>query len=366
MQQKTPLVFDEYSQQHRPMQVGETLTVASVPVSAVSGNMLQALSDGLAVVSSTPSPTPEAPVISPSDENYLRYASDGGLFVGGNDVLSNGDDNLLRIDGTDKKIKLTSADVQAAAGSVRVVSADTGNVVTAGSDNGAYLSANGLAASLVSPASPNGLVVDSSGKLYVNPVPTVTPASLLSEQQGNTLTLGSDDKLYVAKPSPSAFVNPTDKILQVTGDTLASVLGATYDVTTGHLTLTGVNDQPVAQVTIQTQGSVLESVSVVTDPPGQPAGTYLAMTFRKNDGTLETVYADLSAVGDVYTAGSGIDITNRVISARLVANGGLEVTAQGLRVNGASAALVSSDSGNMITRGSDGLLYAPSDCGVIE
>lgn len=396
MSQKTPLVFDDASQQHRPLRVGETLTNNAVPVSAQAGNLLSVAADGLFVADPG---QPVGPPVSPAEGNYLRLAADGGLYVGGNDVLSNGDDNLLRIDATDKKIKLTKADVVDAASTIKIVSGDTGNMLTVGSDKGAFLasstvaaavpvstdpnniltkdpmgallvSSTTLASDLVSPTTPNALVIDSTGKLYVDPVPVITPDDLRSADADNQLVLGSDDKLYVHKVTPAGFVSQTDKILVVSNDgkVLSTAFQAVYDQITGNLTFLGKNGEQIAQVVIQSQGSVLESVSVVTDPPGMPPGTYLAMTFRKNDGSTETVYADLSAVGDVYTAGNGIDITNRVISAKVAANGGLELTSDGLQLNAATATtgLISSDSGNMIVKGSDNKLYAPLDCGELD
>ena len=134
MSQKTPLVFDDVSRQHRPLNAGETIAASAIPVAPVADNILKVTPEGLLVQSDDSTPT-----VSPLDENFLRYAADGGLFVGGNDVLSNGDDNLLRIDSVDHRIKLTAQDVKNAAGASVVVSADAGNIITKGTDKGAYL-----------------------------------------------------------------------------------------------------------------------------------------------------------------------------------------------------------------------------------
>lgn len=446
MAQFIPIIYDSTSGEHRPAGSGEQIGVTHVPIDPSGENVIRQTVNGLMV-----SPADLPPALSSQAGNYLRYGNDKGLFCDGNDVLSNADDNVLRIDATDKKIKLTANDIKtAAAGSITIVSADANNAIRRGSDNGAYLnsddidvtvvsadasnvirkgsdggaylsssdvnvdistrtdnlltrdSANALlvsestvASGVVSSAPGNLLATDYTGKLAVTPAGvaggilsadsgnllgtdatgrlTLTPSQLISSTANNAVVQGNDGKLYVPKVDAASIVDANDKVLTVntvgTTSTLSTTMNLTYNQTTGLLSIIGKNGQTVATATVQASGSVLESAVIVVNPAGQPAGTYLALTFRLADGTLNTVYANLSALADVYTAGAGIDITNYVISAKVDANGGLTTTANGLAIDNSAVApaladdLMSSDSGNMLQLGSDNLLYVPLDCG---
>ena len=422
MAQFTPIIYDSNTGEHRPAGSGEQVGVTFVPIDPSSENVIRQTVNGLMV-----SPSDLPPALSSQPGNYLRYGNDRGLFCDGNDVLSNADDNVLRIDATDRKIKLTANDIKTAAGStdVTVVSRDSNNIIREGSDGGAYLNessvptgvssdANNILtrgsdgkpylansavtvdpASLVSGVAGNLLATDYTGKLAVTSAGvaggiisadsgnllgtdttgrlTLTPSQLISSTANNALVPGNDGKLYVQKVDATSIVDANDKVLTVNtagaSSTLSTTMGLTYNATSGLLSIIGKGGQTVASATVQSSGSVLESAAIVVNPAGQPAGTYLALTFRLADGTLSTVYADLSALSNIYSAGAGIDITNYVISAKLDANGGLTTTANGLAVNAASLApsfaddLLSSDPGNMLQLGSDNLLYAPLDCG---
>ena len=111
---------------------------ASDIVSRSPDNMLSVGADGGLFISGTISPE-----ISTDDYNYARIGRDGGLFISGNDILSNGDINLLTIDPTDHKIILTRAGLLKA---MPLVSTDKGNVISSGSDGGAYLAIDDLIA----------------------------------------------------------------------------------------------------------------------------------------------------------------------------------------------------------------------------
>lgn len=56
------------------------------------------------------------PLISRQKGNVLRPGLDGGVYASGSDILSNGDDNLLRVDAADSRIKLTAETVRRVVG----------------------------------------------------------------------------------------------------------------------------------------------------------------------------------------------------------------------------------------------------------
>ena len=390
----SPIVYDSTAKAHIILATGQPIDPSHIMVSSENGNLLKNVSDGLSVsldgvVSSAPDNllkvidgklvvTLEGDtggIISADNGNYLRYGLDKGAFLDGNDVLSNGGENLLYIDSTDGKVMLTRKSLKDAGfvdgEGIHVVSSDTGNLIVSGSDGGAFLNEARVPTGVSSDAN-NVLVRGSDGKPYLSSSAiTINPSDIVSTSGNNALTTGTDGKLYVRTVNASGLVDGNDKVLVISNDgsTVSTVLNMSYNQTTGLLSLLGKNGQTVATATVQASGSVLESAAIVTNPSGQPAGTYLALTFRLADGTLSTVYADLSALANVYSAGAGIDITNYVISAKLDANGGLKSTANGLAIDGNAAApaiapdMLSSDSGNLISLGSDNLLYVPMDCG---
>lgn len=467
----SPIVYDSTAKAHIILASGQPIDPSHIMVSSEEGNLLKSTAAGLSVkIDSVISSDPDnllrvvdgklivtfsadsGGVISGDSGNYIRYGLDHGVFLDGNDVLSNGAENLLYIDGTDGKVILTRESLKDAgfvdASGLRIVSGDANNLIVAGTDGGAYLDearvptgvssdsnnlltrgsdgkpylsasaipsvvstaagnlitdVNGAFLSgmnLLGTASDNMLKTDVAGKIVLDEddvkqlvTDTVNPASLISSSYGNAITIagdgklmvaasslrssdadnaitiGADGKLYAPKVSAADLTVGTDLILGVnSGGKLFTTLGANYDITTGNLTLIGQGSQTVATVNIPSSGSVLESAQIVVNPAGQPAGTYLAMTFKKGDGTTFTVYADLSALGDVYTGGNGVNIdpSTRVITVKLAAAGGLEFDANGaIKLNATALDPVSGDSDNLIQIGTDGKAYLPSDFGTM-
>lgn len=58
---------------------------------------------------------------------------------------------------------------------------------------------------------------------------------------------------------------------------------------------------------------LLDSVSLEVNPDGQEEGTYFHFIFN-TDAEKEDVYLDVSLLRDIYTAGTGIDVTDNIIS----------------------------------------------------
>lgn len=80
------------------------------------------------------------------------------------------------------------------------------------------------------------------------------------------------------------------------------------------------------------------------DPSGFPAGTkYIDFTVNTYDteagtGTESHIYLDVQSLVDVYTGGNGISISDaNVISAKVVTNNGLSLTANGITMAAAAA-----------------------------
>ena len=193
--EKTPVVWDDTAKKHRPLGSGEKMggLSASSMISSDSGNLLQQGSDGLMLVTG-------GSIADPRADNLLEESDNGKLQVT-----------------SDRVVEWLEGHPQAAAAiaeAVKVVSGDSGNVVTAGTDKGAFLS-KGAISSAVSTMSAaqlttlanalrkqgGGLSVGSDGKLSVDfgsMDPAIMRNVVLSMvQQGGGIAVDGQGKLYV-------------------------------------------------------------------------------------------------------------------------------------------------------------------------
>ena len=247
--------------------------------------------------------------------------SDNGAKVTSSDLLSNGSaENLIKVNAVDQRLEVAKSDVQDVAKAViadsAIVSADAGNIIIKGSDKGAYLS---LAALPTQVSAGSGIAVD-NGRVSVN--------------VGKGLGVNSANQLYVDTNALTAVsLETTEKILSLTSDNvLSATVSAQYNAATGYLTLLGKNSQTLSSVYIPGASSMLQSVDVVTDPAGQPAGNYFRYTFTTTAGS-NVIYVPVPAATNL-AAGNGIavstagDITTVAVKAK--AGSGLTVDADGV------------------------------------
>lgn len=125
-----PVVYDDTTKKHRPLGSGEKMDglSASSIVSSQSGNIITTGSDGLAYATGSGIADPRA-------DNLLETSANGKLQVTTDRIVE-------WLDGHPQ-------DAASIAEAVKVVSGDSGNVITAGTDKGAYL-AKGAISSAVS------------------------------------------------------------------------------------------------------------------------------------------------------------------------------------------------------------------------
>jgi hypothetical protein len=202
--EKTPVVWDDDAKKHRPLGSGEKMggLSASSMISSDSGNLLQQGSDGLMLVTGSSLADPRA-------DNLLEESDNGKLQVT-----------------SDRVVEWLEGHPQAAAAiaeAVKVVSGDAGNVITAGTDKGAFMSKDTLAGAVSTMSAAQlaalagalskqggGLSVGDDGKLSVDfgsMDPAIMRGVVLSMvQQGGGIAVDASGKLYVD------FDNmPTDK-----------------------------------------------------------------------------------------------------------------------------------------------------------
>ena len=217
---KRPLVYDETHQEHLPIEEGQAVSPAYIPVDTSVPNALQVGEEGLKVsadalvsdaadnqlkVQDNRLYLPAAlGVISADEGNLIVAGTDKGAFLDGNNLLSNGDVNLLTISEIDHKLLLTREN---ALKYITVVSADEGNLISKGSDGGALL----------------------------------TKDDIISEDD-DVLTVDNKGKLVTE-------------------------LGMKYNTVTGELSLTGVGGAEVGHVLVPTSTSALRSVEFTRSMP---------------------------------------------------------------------------------------------------
>lgn len=179
---------------------------------------------------------------------------------------------------------------------------------------------------------------------------TAAAAALISGDSGNGLGLGSDNLLKMA--SAEGLVAENDELLHVNDDgKIATGLELDYNTATGEFSITNHAGTKIGSVTVPTSMSVLEDVDIVTNPAGQPEGTYFEFKWATADGTGKTLYVDASQFFDVYTGDQSILVEGKVISVRVKANGGVVSTTEGLAVDFTTG--VSADVPNILATGTD-------------
>lgn len=336
-------------------------------VSRSPDNMLSVGADGRLFISGTISPE-----ISADKYNYARIGRDGGLFISGNDILSNGDINLLTIDPTDHKIILTRAGLLKA---MPLVSTDKGNVISSGSDGGAYLAIDDLIADDDSLLFVNGdKQIATSIKLKYNPgngaldligqngdvITSVTVPTSTSSLKGVYLLNGKPDAMGATTAGDYHF---SLQYSMDNGISWGAPVPVTVTATKGMEsagTLPGVEGvnkvraffhglQAESIVSANKATLVFSDETNLTVTPGieettftfMPAvgietGVFLCFVFLLSDGTVQDVYVDLSTLVDVYAPGDGISITAGdvpIISAKVKGDGGILVDSSGLHLD---------------------------------
>lgn len=196
-----PVVYDDSTKKHRPLGSGEKMDglSASSIISSQSGNLITTGSDGLAYATGSG-------IADPAADNLIEATSGGKLKVDMDRIVE-------WLDGHPSDAK----DVAAA---INVVSADSGNVIIEGTDNGAYLSKAALSnaigsmtdaqlQALAAAIADGQTIVASGGRLIVDPT-NATAAKLkkitavLPKDQGGIVADSSTGKLYVDFDAMSA------------------------------------------------------------------------------------------------------------------------------------------------------------------
>ena len=125
------------------------------------------------------------------------------------------------------------------------------------------------------------------------------------------------------------------------------------------------DDTSTASISWTVQDQNINGSVSFTPQIGIKAGTYLHFVWLLSDGSVRDTYVDVTDLIDIYTAGQGISISGKEIAAKLGAGSGLEFDGTGNIVFNASVvsgkivdAVISTDAGNIIKKGTDNKLVA--------
>lgn len=266
-------------------------------------------------------------VVSKDRNNIIVQGADNGAFLDPTTLIDNNTpDNQLKVN---QRTGLLYVDKQAQ-GQVTVVSTDRNNSLTAGQDGGAYLD---IGTVIDNGTANNPLKLNNrTGGLYVelpqqNNVKVVSADrnnsiiegadggaflqvdDIVSQEQGNIITVDRTGKLMVTQTAAATNVDPADKILQLNvNNQLGTILNIEYENGTGLLKLLGVNQNEIGRVTLQTADAILDSASLGDGPQGNRPDEFLKLVFNKQNGQQDTVWVDLAKFIDAYKAGQGLEL----------------------------------------------------------
>lgn len=105
-------------------------------------------------------------------------------------------------------------------------------------------------------------------------------------------------------------VTDGDKVISLgTDGKLSSTISLSVDATAGtdgkkYIHLNGIGGADLGKIDIAdfVKDGMLDSASLATDPEGQPAGTYIVLTWNTDSGKKDPMYINVTSLIDVYTA----------------------------------------------------------------
>lgn len=176
---------------------------------------------------------------------------------------------------------------------------------------------------------------------------------------GVALTVSTDGKRAVNVEIPDATVKSVkanDKVLKLEGTELSTELSLVYetqgegDAAKKYIVLKGINDVEIAKIdaTDFIADSFLDDVTL-------DAGDNLQFTWKMADGTTKTDTVNIAKYIDTYTAGNGIDITDKKVSVKIAATSEsfLTVDADGVKLSGVQEAINAAVAAKNVTASGD-------------
>ena len=167
---------------------------------------------------------------------------------------------------------------------------------------------------------------------------------VVADAQTKTITLNTPADIVRGLADGEKFLS----LDEATGK-LGATVGLTYYTnTTGEtpvyeIRLTGKGGEVISTIDAKSfvKDGMLNTVELVSNPADQPAGTYLVFTWNTEAGVSEPMFVPVTDLIDVYTAGDGISIDNKVIKAQVKSGDSyIEVTTEGIASKGVDNAIL--------------------------
>lgn len=278
------------------------------------------------------------PIVISSDDSLHQVAPDGSVianaYIDKESLVSSDTGNLLTV-GSDGQLSVPTESIPKT-DPKDLVSAQSGNQLEVALDGKLYAKATDIPGPefFISTDADNQLVSGSDNGLFVAKVTVPTPSDFISSQDGNQVKLGADDKLFVAAVEPSALVSDdASNGIKLGQD------GKLYTEHTGAVDLVSTKEGNSLSVTSVDKKLYVRTVSA-------------------DDGNIAVVGSD----SGVRVTGTDIisnGITDNMLKVDSV-DGRLEVSASDVEAKAkAAVTVVSADSANVLVKGSDGGAYLP-------
>ena len=162
--------------------------------------------------------------------------------------------------------------------------------------------------------------------------------SLKLDSSGNVTLTQSTSGLKASYDDPMTGVSSSDKVLALSSKNITATVGLAYDSGTKKINLTGKGGTVIASIDASDfiKDGMVDSVEL--------SGNNLVITFNTSAGK-EPISVDLSKFLDVYTAGAGIAVSGKTISAKVDSSTEkyLTVGADGLKVSGITADIAAAE-----------------------
>ena len=162
--------------------------------------------------------------------------------------------------------------------------------------------------------------------------------SLKLDSSGNVTLTQSTSGLKASYDDPMTGVSSSDKVLALSSKNVTATVGLAYDSGTKKINLTGKGGTVIASIDASDfiKDGMVDSVEL--------SGNNLVITFNTSAGK-EPISVDLSKFLDVYTAGAGIAVSGKTISAKVDSSTEkyLTVGADGLKVSGITADIAAAE-----------------------
>lgn len=154
----------------------------------------------------------------------------------------------------------------------------------------------------------------------------------------------SGNGLYVEEFDASVKgVKDGEHIISLGSDgMLDASLSINYDSSAKRIQLLGRDASVLSEIdaTDFIKDGMIDSVELVVNPAGEPAGTYLKIVFNTESGK-EPILVNVTSLIDVYAAGNGLQLDGKTFSVKVSTNSEefLSVDSTGIKVTGVQDAI---------------------------